>query len=111
MQDVFVVGCLAAGSTVNLGVAHGRGIAKQMLPHIGGGDQVGLSTAFMQVQAVQDVGLGRSGPVRFEPDVVVGKNRTCNGRVIFDLSPQVLFFQTPDNFEVSLGRVYGGRLL
>ena len=64
MEDVLAVCGLAAGLGVDLGVGHAGRIAKKVLPHIGGGDQVGVLAALMAGQVAQNIRLAGGRAVR-----------------------------------------------
>ncbi len=102
VQDVFTVCRRTAGLGIDLGVGHASCIPKQMLPHVGGCDQVRLAAPLMPIKTAEDVRLGGSGPIRTNADVVVGKNCPRNRRVVFDFSPQIIRFQPAQDFKISL---------
>jgi hypothetical protein len=56
----------------------------------------------MPIKTAKDIGLSGSGPIRPNSDVVVGKNRARNRCVVFNLGPQILFFQAAQDLEISL---------
>ena len=107
VQDIFTERSLGAGLGVDLGISHAGRIAKQVLPHISSGDQVRLTTTFVPVKTAQDIRFRKGRTIRFQSDVIVSKNRARDCRVVFNLGPDVLFLQPPQNLEVPLRRVSG----
>ena len=57
VEDVLAVCGLAARLGVDLGVGQAGSIAKEVLPHIGGGDQVRVAAAVMTGQVAQNIRL------------------------------------------------------
>ena len=102
VEDVFAVRSLAAGLVVKLGIGHTSGVAKQVLPHRGGGYHVRLPPAIVPFEAAQDIRLAGSCAIPSQTDVVVGQDGSGDGRVVFHLRAQILFFQLPKDFKVSL---------